>query len=155
MPTVKHQSGFTLVEILIVVAIIGLLAVIALPNFAKARRQAQNTRFISDLRVASHAYDLYAQMNGDYPPDTMPTVIPAGMSDYLAKMHWTGNTPIGGHWDWDFLQYQFGCRAGVSVYLPDRSDAEMALVDARIDDGNLAAGQFRKRAAGYIYFNEE
>ena len=43
-------SGFTLVEIMIVVALIGLLAVIAIPNFTKARNRAQTNTCISNLR---------------------------------------------------------------------------------------------------------
>lgn len=146
------QSGFTLVEIMIVVMIIALLAAMALPGFSKARALVRDTRFVNDLRVASHAFDYYAQANGDYPPDGTPGVIPAGMSEDLRKVRWSQVTPIGGRWDWDFLQFQFGGRAGVSVYQPSRSDAQMARIDAMIDDGDLATGMFMKRSQGFIYF---
>jgi prepilin-type N-terminal cleavage/methylation domain-containing protein len=56
----KRRGGFTLVEIMIVVAIIALLAAIALPNFLRARKRSQATRILEDLRVLDHAMDQYA-----------------------------------------------------------------------------------------------
>jgi prepilin-type N-terminal cleavage/methylation domain-containing protein len=59
----NHRRGFTLVEIMIVVAIIALLASIAVPNFLRARKRAQATRIIEDLRVIDNATDEYAIEN--------------------------------------------------------------------------------------------
>ena len=55
----KH-AGFTLVEIMIVVAIIALLAAIAVPNFLRSRKRSQATQVLEDLRVIDSAVDQYA-----------------------------------------------------------------------------------------------
>jgi prepilin-type N-terminal cleavage/methylation domain-containing protein len=56
----KRRAGFTLVEIMIVVAIIALLAAIAVPNFLRARKRSQATRVLEDLRMLDSAIDQYA-----------------------------------------------------------------------------------------------
>jgi prepilin-type N-terminal cleavage/methylation domain-containing protein len=56
----RKKQGFTLVEIMIVVAIIGLLAAIAIPSFLKARESARRTACINNLRNIDGAKDQYA-----------------------------------------------------------------------------------------------
>ena len=56
----KSAKGFTLVEIMIVVAIIALLAAIAVPGFLRARKRSQASRIINDLRLIDSAIDQYA-----------------------------------------------------------------------------------------------
>ncbi|HEX7518211.1 MAG TPA: prepilin-type N-terminal cleavage/methylation domain-containing protein, partial [Chthoniobacterales bacterium] len=59
----KGRQGFTLVEIMIVVAIIALLASIAVPGFLRARKRSQASRIINDLRLIDNAVDMYAIEN--------------------------------------------------------------------------------------------
>ena len=59
----SKKSGFTLVEIMIVVAIIGLLAAIAIPNFVKARTTSQQNACINNLRQMDGAIQQYALEN--------------------------------------------------------------------------------------------
>jgi prepilin-type N-terminal cleavage/methylation domain-containing protein len=54
------RGGFTLVEIMIVVAIIALLAAIAVPNFLRSRKRSQATQILEDLRDIDAATDQYA-----------------------------------------------------------------------------------------------
>jgi prepilin-type N-terminal cleavage/methylation domain-containing protein len=54
------RGGFTLVEIMIVVAIIALLAAIAVPGFLRARKRSQASKIINDLRLIDSAVDQYA-----------------------------------------------------------------------------------------------
>jgi prepilin-type N-terminal cleavage/methylation domain-containing protein len=55
----KRRGGFTLVEIMIVVAIIALLAAIAVPGFLRARKRSQASRILNDLRMIDAAVDQY------------------------------------------------------------------------------------------------
>ena len=59
----SNKSGFTLVEIMIVVAIIGLLAAIAIPNFVRARTTSQQNACINNLRQLDGAAQQYALEN--------------------------------------------------------------------------------------------
>jgi prepilin-type N-terminal cleavage/methylation domain-containing protein len=59
----KKRGGFTLVEIMIVVAIIALLAAIAVPGFLRARKRSQASRVLNDLRLIDAAVDQYAIEN--------------------------------------------------------------------------------------------
>src|SRR5205085_11351008 len=59
----RGPAGFTLVEIMIVVAIIALLAAIAVPGFLRARKRSQASRVTNDLRLIDSAVDQYAIEN--------------------------------------------------------------------------------------------
>ena len=60
----SQVTGFTLVEIMIVVAIIALLAAIAVPGFVRARKRSQASKVLNDLRLIDGAVDQYAIENG-------------------------------------------------------------------------------------------
>jgi len=77
------RKGFTLVEIMIVVAIIGLLAAIAIPNFIKARETAEKNACIANLKQIQGAIQVWAIDNSKASTDA-PTL--AGLApDYIKK----------------------------------------------------------------------
>jgi prepilin-type N-terminal cleavage/methylation domain-containing protein len=91
----KNRGGFTLVEIMIVVAIIALLAAIAVPGFLRARKRSQASRIINDLRLIDSAVDQYAIETNK---TSGTTVNVADWTNYLKKgtnLFSTGNDLFG------------------------------------------------------------
>jgi prepilin-type N-terminal cleavage/methylation domain-containing protein len=76
------RAGFTLVEIMIVVAIIALLAAIAVPGFLRARKRSQATKVLNDLRLIDAAVDQYAIETSK---STGSAVAVADWTNYLKK----------------------------------------------------------------------
>lgn len=144
----RPTKGFTLIEIMVVVVIIGLLAALAFPMYQQLRRTARQSAFINDLRIARDAIFEYTFRTGGFPPDGS-AAIPTELDEVLRPDRWSKPTPIGGQWDWDYDV--FGVTAGMSVNMPDATDDHMREIDQRIDDGDLSTGVFRKRSNGYIY----
>ena len=98
----KRRGGFTLVEIMIVVAIIALLAAIAVPGFLRARKRAQASRILNDLRLIDSAVDQYAIETNKSTGNTVNT---ADWTNYLKK-----NTTL-----WTTGKDMFGNNYGVQI----------------------------------------
>ncbi len=149
----QRKSGFTLVEIMIVVAIIAMIAAVALPSFLRARQRAQNVRFVTSIKVAGDAFQMYAMEHNGYPADTGPAQIPAGMAPYLGKFPWVQPTPIGGSWDWDYGIV--GVKAAVTGVNPRASVDQQIGIDQMMDDGVGATGILRVTPNRVSYVVEE
>lgn len=67
------KSAFTLVEIMIVLALIGLLATLMVPRFVKARKQSQGRRILSDVRLLDACIDRWAFETGKKDGDSVDT----------------------------------------------------------------------------------
>lgn len=61
------RSGFTLIELVIVIAILGILAGIAIPRFMEAQEDARGAKFLADMRTIASAANMYVVKNGTYP----------------------------------------------------------------------------------------
>lgn len=87
----QSRAAFTLVEIMIVVAIIGLLAALAVPGFVKARKQSQGRRILNDVRQMDAAIDQWALETGQSDGATVSTT---GAATYL-KGSWKTTDLLG------------------------------------------------------------
>ena len=87
------NNAFTLIELLIVVAIIAILAAIAVPNFLEAQTRAKVSRCKADMRSLATALESYSTDNNNkYPPEYLTLPISDGLREQMAQKHLT--TPI-------------------------------------------------------------
>jgi len=141
----SRRRGFTLVEIMIVVAIVGLLSAIAIPSIAKARKRTRISTMVNDMRIIYEAFGMYAMNNGTYPAGWRDA--PEPVTEYLARAKWNDRTPFGGRW----LYFSaFGTHLLVVDDInvdpgqnPITTIDEWKEADSMVDDGNLSTGFFR------------
>ncbi len=145
-----NSAGFTLVEIMIVVVIIGLMAAMAIPAFGRVRERTENTTVANDLRTFSAAFDQYALEIGSWPADAASGVVPVEMAGRINAAAWTRGTPGAGRYDWE--NGGIGIQAGISLFGCNFSDERLAKIDAMIDDGNVNTGKFRRILDGRPVF---
>ena len=142
------RRSFTLVEVMIAVAIISILLTLALPAVMRVFTSAKVSRFVNDLRVVSEAFQFYSFDNGSFPPESSSGVVPDGMDFYLREFPWSLASCIGGNWDWD---NDGDKKIGVAVKNSTVTAALFTAIDEKMDDGDLGTGQFTAQGSNCMY----
>ncbi len=87
----SNKKGFTLVELLVSISIIGILTAIVLPNFMGARERAKDSQKVGDLNAMKNALRLYYNDRQAYPTGTA-VMLGVGMSQYMPSIREIGYT---------------------------------------------------------------
>ena len=143
-------QAFTLLEIGVATLLIGLLAVVAVPQGKKFIVAARSKAVINDLRGFTRAFQAYLREKGDWPPGLATAgEVPPGMADYLRQSNWEKITPIGDyyHWEKNMKHNDRTVRAAIVISSKGRANVtanrvQLADIDRRCDDGNLVTGTF-------------
>ncbi|MFA5060331.1 MAG: prepilin-type N-terminal cleavage/methylation domain-containing protein [Candidatus Omnitrophota bacterium] len=99
-----NKRSFTLVEMMIIVAVIGVLTAIAIPNLIKAKMSANDVAAQAGLRTIATALENYLIFNSSYPASV--DALTGGVSPYLGKNYFSG-THSGFTFDPDIQPYSY------------------------------------------------
>ena len=147
----RYENAFTLMELLVVVAIVGVLSAIAIPQFQEFRLRSQLSATFAEFKLFEKALIAYNMDANSYPVDTLPGVYPTEMRSVIQNSFFSETTPIGGRYDyegppnWNI--------AGISVRNSGHplNAPEWSTLDSMIDDGDLSTGKFRRERDWYVY----
>ena len=154
------RTGWSLVEIAIVVTIIGILAALAIPMFMILTKRSRISTLANDFRIHSQAILRYAMEEDVFPSDFDHTNIPKDAEGYpVVGASWKEPSPVGGFFSWEFnnagdpnasngfIQIKETAQHPLNVELSD-----IRKLDDRLDDGNLSTGVLQMAGTRIRYY---
>lgn len=146
----KHPRGFSIIELMVVVTVIGILALLAVPGILIAADRAEATAAANDIRVMSNAIEFYSTAEGAYPSAMTYKQMPEAIAGYLPST-WKDGT-----YSWFYVNnsnYTY-----LYVYNLDFTPEQAVRLDTIIDDGNIGTGKMQMafNGSGVTYhFHQE
>jgi prepilin-type N-terminal cleavage/methylation domain-containing protein len=129
----KHPRGFSLVELMVVVTVIGILALLAVPGIMTAAQRAEATTTANDIRVFTNAIEVYITAEGSYPVFMSELWMPDSIKEYLP------NTWTDGTYNWFYVNNKG--LIYIYFYNLNYTPEQMVRLDSIIDDGNIGTGR--------------
>lgn len=139
----KRQAGFSLIELMVVVTVLGILAMLGIPAFKKSTQRAQAITMANDMNKFIQAVELYGTSEGTYPLNMNYTTMPEVVRDYLPAKWQNGS------YTWTY--YNFGFLVAIVTSNMSFTAEQAITLDAAIDDGNISSGNLRVISGGLIY----
>ena len=142
----SRKSGFSLVEIMVVVVLIGLLNAIAIPSFRRVQEETYANRLANDFRVIRDSLEFGLSELGEAPPDRSPGRFPAELEPYLPQEAMRLSITQA-RWDWEnWIGKNRNFKVGMTLRMRRglENDALMTRVDEIFDNGDLNSGSFQK-----------
>lgn len=128
------RKGFTLIEVLIVVAIVGILASVVLVGLGPVQRRGRDARRISDLRQAQTGLELYYNKRGEYPPTSDWASLTSALKNAGIGVSNIPKDPSSGK------TYQYVSNGSSYVLGATLEDATGPVLDEDIDENPISGG---------------
>ncbi|MEM9185177.1 MAG: prepilin-type N-terminal cleavage/methylation domain-containing protein [Planctomycetota bacterium] len=151
----KTAAGFTLVELVVVVLILGILAGVAAPRLIDASGDSEATTMLTNVKIIFDAVERYAAANGELPDNARSGELPPGLCpQYAPEWLFLEPTITGNPYDWDGPGTSAG-QLGIGIDFADGSravDSDLyARLEAIADDGVRDTGWIRAAGPKIIF----
>jgi len=152
----KGRAGFTLVEIMVVVVIVGVLAALTTASFNRIRENSQFSVLMNDFRVFASGFQTYMLEFGSWPADRAPGILPPEVEGIIKRHDFESPTPVTGLYDWDPPfngSSPDQTKAWISVRDHNLSEAQIDKLLERFDDGQRDSGVLQVAAGGTLFYS--